>query len=68
MKFVLEKIKDQNTGTEVDTLVKIADDGSRDEWCNVQDLDSLFDACVNRWGSNWDLNKVRTAIAECEFD
>jgi hypothetical protein len=60
-------MKDQN-GTESDALVKIEDSGTEDVWCTVQDLDTLFDTCVKRWGSNWDLNKVCTAITECDFD
>lgn len=72
--FKLEKVAD-STGTPVDTLVKYTQrheygptDPFKEPWCTVQELDKLFEACSQRWGSNWDLNKVITAIGECEFD
>lgn len=69
--FNLEKVKN-HLGIELDTLVKYEHtEGKelvREEWCNVMDLDQIFNACVERWGSNWDLNKVITAIKEADFD
>lgn len=68
MRFEIQKVKHEETGAELDTVVKLDDDGKRDEWCTIQDLDTLFQTCVNKWGNNWDLNKVCTAIEECDFD
>lgn len=67
-RFTLEDVKQPATSVTVPTLVKYHDDGRREEWGNVQDFDQLFDTCVSRWGSNWDLNKVCTAIRECDFN
>ncbi len=67
MRFELRKVKDQ-LGSDIDTLFKIDDTGNEESWCTVRDLDSLFATCVRRWGSNWDLEKINTAIRECEFD
>lgn len=71
--FKLVKEPDGTTGTPVDTLFRCIeeDDGKLEvePWCTVIELDTLFQACSNRWGNgNWDLNKVMTAIKECEFD
>lgn len=69
--FQIEDRPDSN-GIRIPTVVKRvteADGHSSDEeWCTIQDLDRLFDCCVGRWGSNWNLEKVMTAIRECEFD
>lgn len=66
--FTLEKVADEGTGTMVDTVIKKHDDGTREEWCSVLDLDRLFDTCVSRWGKNWNLEKVLIAIRESEID
>lgn len=66
-KFELRKVKD-GLGYEVDTLVKIGDDGVEDQWCNVRELDILFNTCVRKWKDNWDLDKVCTAVSEADFD
>lgn len=70
--FELRKIPDEGTGTPVDTLVKVSKKDAlpaeEETWCNVQELNALFNTCCERWGDNWDLNKVMTAIRECEFD
>jgi len=72
VRFALEKIEDEATGQAVDTLVKYTKDGEQPEtsetWGNVVEFNQLFDACVKRWDNNWDLNKVVTAVLECEFD
>lgn len=65
--FKMEDISNPQ-GIVIPTIVKYIDDSNREEWCNVDDLDKLFDACVQRWGSNWDLNKVLEAVHDCEFD
>ena len=69
--FKLEKRPDENTGVEVDTLIKceISAEGTEMEetWGNVTEFNQLFDTCVARWGSNWDLNKVMTAIRESDI-
>lgn len=63
--FTLEKKADENTGVMVDTLVKKVTGKPDEDWCTVTDLDQLFDACVRRWGSNWNLEKVKMAIMDC---
>lgn len=50
------------------TLTKTSINGEKDDWGTVQDFDNLFDACVSRWGSNWNLEKVVAAIHESELD
>lgn len=65
--FKLEKKQDK-AGQLVDTIVKYIDNKEDEEWCTIPDLDRLFDSCVSRWGSNWDLNKLVTCVNECEFD
>jgi hypothetical protein len=71
--FKLEKVLD-STGQEIDTLVKYTQDNpdaapdSGEEWCTVQDLDRLFETCTTRWPVGWDLEKVMTAVRECDFD
>lgn len=65
--FKLEKVANQN-GTGVPTLVKYHADGTREEWGNVDDFDRLFNACSNRWGTNWNLEKTCIAILESEID
>jgi hypothetical protein len=70
--FALEKEPKEGTGTLVDSVVKYTADEvgktEREVWCSVDDLDSLFAACVDRWGKNWNLEKVVTAIKESEID
>ncbi len=73
IRFSLEKIADGNTGGMIDNLVKhTMDDAAAEEtsevWCSVQDLDILFSACTERWGDNWDLNKLVVAIKESQID
>lgn len=74
--FVMEKIENPVTKRQIDTVVKLTEKPDvygvptveREEWCNVLELDKLFSTCVERWGNNWDLNKVCVAIAESEID
>jgi hypothetical protein len=68
IKFVVEDRPHPRTGTPLPTVVKKEDGAPDDEWCTIQDLDELFEACVTRWGTNWDLNKVKMAVAEAEFN
>ena len=65
--FKLEDIKNKS-GIPVPTVVKYEEGKPSEEWVNVEDLDTLFDTCVDRWGNNWDLNKIMTAIRETEVD
>jgi hypothetical protein len=67
MRFELRKKKD-SLGYESDALIKIADDNTEEQWCTITDLDSLFNTCVDRWGDNWNLEKVTVAIRESEID
>lgn len=65
--FKLEKLTNK-LGVEVDTLVKYEDGKKLDIWCDVMELDCLFDTCTRRWPRGWDLEKLVTCINECEFD
>lgn len=70
--FKLEKIKDENTGQEIDSVVQYKEDEKgnieKDVLCSVLDLDRLFNTCVDRWGKNWNLEKVLIAIRESEIE
>lgn len=67
-KFALEDRLDK-VGVMVPTLVKYDDlDPAGEEWGNVQDFDRLFDACVARWGRDWDLDKLIATISETQID
>lgn len=70
--FKLEKVADENTGQEIDSVVQYkGEDGKphdREVWCSVVDLDQLFNTCKDRWGDNWNLEKVKYAIRESEID
>lgn len=65
--YVIEKIANDETGVMEDCVVE-HDRGNKDILCTILELNKLFDACTDRWGREWDLNKVITAIRECEFD
>lgn len=70
--FKLEKVPNENTGQEIDSVVQYKQDEKggapeRDVWCSVVDLDRLFTACVDRWGKNWNLEKLMIAIRESEI-
>ncbi len=66
--FVLENRPHESTGVPMPTLVKKEEGKPDDEWCTVQDLDQLFEACVRRWGNNWNLEKIMVAITETQID
>lgn len=66
--FALEKKPCDRTGQEVDTIVKKVEGQPDEDWCSVVDLDQLFEACVARWGANWDLEKVKMAIRGSDID
>jgi hypothetical protein len=69
--FKLEKVADENTGQELDSVVQYKENNGKSErevWCSVLDLDQLFSACVDRWGKNWNLEKVKLAIRESDID
>lgn len=68
VRFALEKRPLASTGIEVDTLVKYAPGQDPEEWCNVLELDELFEVCTRRWPRGWDLGKLMTAVRECDFD
>ncbi len=71
VRFALEKIEDENTGQLIESIVQIKEINGkteRDVWCSVLDLDRLFNTCVDRWGSNWNLEKVMTAIRDSEIN
>lgn len=64
--FKLED-KENGVGIAVPTLIK-CQGTDQEEWCNVEDLDQLFNTCVQRWGKNWNLEKVLTAVKESEIN
>lgn len=66
--YTLEKKEEPRSGVMIDTLVKTREGQEPEALLDVLELEDLFDACVRRWGDNWDLNKLKTCIAECEFD
>lgn len=72
VRFALEKRADENTGVEVDTLMKYTDHengtGEGEPWGNVIEFNRLFDVCSRRWPAGWDLEKVITAVQESDFD
>jgi len=67
-KFEIKKITDEDTGAVLDSVVKVVDGKEDEVWCSIADLNKLFESCVTRWGSNWDLNKVCVAIVESNID
>lgn len=67
-KFIIDKRPQGAARDMMDTVVQVTEGQPDDEWCTIQDLDQLFEACKQRWGSNWDLQKLKTCVAECEFD
>lgn len=67
VQFKLELEANPRTGTQQLAVVKYADGADREVWCTIDDLDQLFDAAQRKWGQNWDLKKVLTAIDEANF-
>jgi hypothetical protein len=66
--FALEKKADKN-GQVQDTLVRKEDGKPDEDWGTVNDFDRLFAACSQRWAEyGWDLEKLITAVRECQFD
>ena len=73
VKFELQKVENSRTGALEDALVKLTTDGlgntEAEQWCTVNELDRLFEACSRRWAENgWDLEKLLQCVSECEFD
>lgn len=73
IEFKLEQEANPKTGSAQTALVKYADqeggkDRSREVWCTVDDINYLFDTCARRWGTNWDLDKVCTAVRDTEIE
>ena len=69
LKFTLEKLPDENDrSVTLDTLVATFPDGKKETWCTVKDLDLLFETCHERWGFNWNLEKVLATIEETDID
>ena len=75
VEFKLEKVLNEDTGTEKLSLVKYtpvssgaATNTEREVWFAIEDIDRLFDTCVKRWKDNWDLDKVCVAISESQID
>ena len=71
--FILE-FKTDPTGKDVKCLYKLTLDKNSKEvlhkeaWGDMEDFDDLFEACFERWDTQWDLNKVITAIKESDID
>lgn len=74
VKFKLEKVENDRTGALEDALIKETTDASgvvldSEQWCTVNELDRLFEACSRRWATNgWDLEKLMVAVNECDFE
>lgn len=66
--FVVQKMTDDN-GQTTDHLVKKVEGQPDESWGSISEFDRLFNACSTRWSKHgWDLNKLITAVNECEFD
>lgn len=70
--FALEEIIDERTGQRLQAVVKTETfEGTqtpvKETWCTILDLDRLFDACAQKWGANWNLDKVIEAIRGSEI-
>lgn len=72
VKFTLEKVENERTGALEDALVKhetLEGKTESEQWCTVNELDRLFEACSRRWEANgWDLEKLMTCVNECDFE
>ena len=72
VKFVLNKVENERTGSLEDALVKevtVGDKTETEQWCTINELDRLFDACSRRWAENgWDLEKLIVAVNESTID
>jgi len=66
--FILDNRPNDNTGLPELSVVKKTDGKPDEVWCSINDLDQLFTACVDRWGGNWNLEKVKLAIRESDID
>lgn len=66
-RFEIKKIEDENTGSCNDCVVKIVDGKPDEVWCSIAELHTLFTSSVTKWGDNWDINKIVTAINEANF-
>lgn len=74
--FAVEEITDEKTGQKLNAIVKTVTSAQvpgeppvaeeKEVWCTILDLDRLFDKCVKKWGSNWNLEKVLAAIDDSE--
>lgn len=76
--FAIENVTEENTGQELDAVVKtskhieefegeVLPPDIKETWCTILELDSLFNKCVKKWGSNWNLEKVMVAIDDSEI-
>lgn len=74
--FAVEKVTHETTGQELDAIVKTtttefvdrAPEVQKETWTTIIDLDRLFDCCVKKWGSNWNLEKVMAAVSDSEIE
>lgn len=74
--FAVEKVNHETTGQELDAIVKTtvtevegaATKIEKETWTTIIDLDRLFDKCVKKWGSNWNLEKLMAAIDDSEIE
>jgi len=73
IKFELQKVENERTGALEDALIKITTDSTgkseSEQWCTVNELDRLFEACSRKWATNgWDLEKLMVCVNECDFE
>lgn len=72
VQFVLKKVENERTGALEDALIKettVNGQTESEQWCTVNELDRLFEACQRRWSVNgWDLEKLMVCVNECDFE
>lgn len=66
--FIIKPVLNEDTGALLESVVKVTPGQDDEVWCSIQDLDTLFSTCVDKWGGNWDLNKICVAIKEANFN
>lgn len=67
--YKLESRDADESGISVPCVIKCVDDKPEEILTSVPDLLRLFETCSRKWSKNgWDLEKLCTAINECEFE
>lgn len=70
--FVVKQVQNERTGALENAVVKettVNGVTESEQWCTIDELDRLFEACSRRWSVNgWDLEKLMTCVNECDFE